>query len=77
MKIQLNGEQYETEANTIGKLLTELEVEPVRVAIELNLKILKKDSCLHEKISEGDQLEIVNFVGGGSGKNEKNQVRKM
>jgi len=71
MKILLNGEQYETKASSVKDLLAELEIEPARVAVELNLKIIRKDAFDENRISEGDQVEIVNFVGGGAIKNRE------
>lgn len=65
MKIQLNGEQYVTQSRNLEGLLRELNVEPGRVAVELNMKIVKKDRFAASEISEGDQIEVVHFVGGG------------
>jgi len=65
MKIQLNGEQYLTQSRNLEGLLRELNVEPGRVAVELNMKIVKKDRFAASEISEGDQIEVVQFVGGG------------
>jgi thiazole synthase len=36
------------------------------VAVELNLNIVPRDEWLRTALAEGDQLEIVHFVGGGS-----------
>ena len=44
--------------------LGELRIKPERVAVEVNLSIIKKsdyDSC---RLKDGDRIEIVNFVGG-------------
>lgn len=65
IKIQLNGEQYETQSNNLEALLRELNIESERVAVELNMKIIKKDRYAFSEISEGDQIEVVHFVGGG------------
>ncbi len=66
MKIQLNGEEYITKgAQTAKELLAELNIIPERVAVEVNLKILKKDEYPSYKLKEHDKLEIVSFVGGG------------
>ncbi len=66
MKIQLNGEEYTTKgAQNVIELLSELNIMPERVAVEVNLKILKKDEYPSYKLKEDDKLEIVSFVGGG------------
>jgi thiamine biosynthesis protein ThiS len=66
MNIQLNGEDYRTQVKTVSELLRELDIIPERVAIEVNLKIIKKDKYVETAIHDGDQIEVVSFVGGGS-----------
>jgi len=67
MRIKLNGESYESPDDiTVADLLKRLEIEQPRVAVELNLDILPKDEYETTGLKEGDQLEIVHFVGGGS-----------
>ncbi len=66
MTIRLNGEPYELAAPmTVSELLTRLEVDPRRVAVELNLAILKRGTFDTTHLTDGDEVEIVNFVGGG------------
>lgn len=66
MKIRVNGEEYGTEQETVEGLLGELRIEPGRVAVEVNLGVVKKKEFDHVRLSEGDTVEIVYFVGGGS-----------
>lgn len=65
MQIKLNGQDYQTEKETLSELLAELAIMPERVAVELNLKIIKRAELSTQKIREGDIIEIINFVGGG------------
>ena len=66
MKLTLNGELFDTsKAETIQDLLDELGIESVRVAVEVNLTIVKKADYTAFKLKDGDNVEIVNFVGGG------------
>ncbi|MFA6054447.1 MAG: sulfur carrier protein ThiS [Thermodesulfovibrionales bacterium] len=66
MKLTLNGEIFDTsKAETIRDLLDELGIESVRVAVEVNLTIVKKADYMAFKLKDGDNVEIVNFVGGG------------
>ena len=66
MKIRLNGEPAEVpDAVTIEQLLERLGVDPRRVAVEHNLTIIKRHRQAETVINEGDEVEIVNFVGGG------------
>ena len=66
MKIRLNGDAHELPASmTILQLLDRLNIDPRRVAVEHNLTIIKRDRYGSTVIGEGDEVEIVNFVGGG------------
>ena len=46
-------------------LLAQLEIDPRRVAVEHNLVVLKRDTFGQTIVRDGDEVEIVNFVGGG------------
>ncbi len=65
MKIRLNGQDYDTKATTVTDLLRELDIHPERVAVEVNLKIVKKSQYNETVLKEGDTVEVVHFVGGG------------
>ena len=49
----------------MAELLTKLDIDPRRVAVEHNLAILKRQRFRGTLVGEGDTVEIVNFVGGG------------
>ena len=64
--ITLNGEPYELSAPvTVSALLAKLEIDARRVAVEHNFNVLKRAAFDNTEVREGDQIEIVNFVGGG------------
>ncbi|HEY2153416.1 MAG TPA: sulfur carrier protein ThiS [Vicinamibacterales bacterium] len=66
MQITLNGDCFEVAGPlTVTDLLTQLEIDPRRVAVELNLVVLKRDRFAETPVRAGDEVEIVNFVGGG------------
>lgn len=44
MRIRVNGNIIETKANTVLRLLEELNIIPERVAVEVNMKVLKRQS---------------------------------
>lgn len=68
MNITLNGEPRTLSSRvTIVELLAQLDIDPRRVAVERNFVVVKRDAYATTTIDEGDQIEIVNFVGGGSG----------
>ncbi len=51
----------------LPRWLKSLGMKSDRVAVELNRDIVPRDRWLETHLSEGDRLEIVHFVGGGSG----------
>ena len=66
MTIRLNGEPYELDGPvTISALLAQLQIDPRRVAVEHNVTVVKRARYDTTVINEGDEIEIVNFVGGG------------
>ncbi len=66
MRIRLNGDPYEIAGpSTVAELLARLEIDARRVAVEHNLVVLKRDAFDRTAIADGDEIEIVNFVGGG------------
>jgi thiamine biosynthesis protein ThiS len=50
---------------TLKELLTWLEVDPARVAVELNRSIVQRQAWDQTMVGPGATLEIVQFVGGG------------
>lgn len=66
MTITLNGDKHELTAPvTVTELLSKLDIDARRVAVELNLTVVKKAAYDSSVIEDGDEVEIVNFVGGG------------
>ena len=65
-RIVVNGESREVRAGeTIAGLVRTLELDPGRLAIELDRRIVKRDAWASTAVPEGARLEIVQFVGGG------------
>ncbi len=65
MRIQVNGEPREVAAATILGLVEELGLDVRKVAVERNLEIVPKSLHAATPITEGDRIEVVQFVGGG------------
>lgn len=66
VRIQVNGEAREVVAgSTVGTLLRELGIADGPVAVERNRAIVPRAEHVRAELAEGDQLEIVQFVGGG------------
>ena len=68
MTVIVNGNPTNiAEGSRIGELVKSLDLNPERVAVELNRRIIRRVNWGSTTISEGDKVEIVHFVGGGEG----------
>jgi sulfur carrier protein len=66
MKLQINGEPRDFDSPlSLSGLIEQLGMKQDRVAVELNRNIAPRDQWHETQLAEGDQLEIVQFVGGG------------
>ena len=64
--IRLNGEPYVIEGDArLTTLIDVLKMKPTRIAAELNGAIVPKADYAKITLREGDELELINFVGGG------------
>jgi len=68
MKVQINGEDRDFDDSlALAALVEQLGMKADRVAVELNRNIVPRTQWAETQVSEGDRLEIVQFVGGGLG----------
>jgi len=78
MKLQINGEDRDFGGSpalfTLAALVEMLGMKADRVAVELNRDIVPRDRWAAIQLQEGDRLEIVHFVGGGSGVNSAQEL---
>jgi thiamine biosynthesis protein ThiS len=66
MEIVVNGERRTAEdGQTILGLLQDLGLDPARVAVEYERRIVKQAAWRETVLRPGAQVEIVQFVGGG------------
>jgi sulfur carrier protein len=70
MIVHINGEARTFPDAPSGRfmlaiLIESLNMKPDRVAVELNRDIVPRDRWAQTVLKDGDQLEIVHFVGGG------------
>jgi thiamine biosynthesis protein ThiS len=67
LNIILNGDPHEMAGTsmTVSELLGHLSIDSRRVAVEHNLVVVKRAAFDDTVVRDGDQIEIVNFVGGG------------
>ncbi len=66
MKIKVNGEMREFEAPLdVGLLAERLKLNPLQVAVERNREIVPRSRYSDVTLMDGDEIEIVHFIGGG------------
>lgn len=76
MILTINGEKRDFDRiSTLSDLITQLGIKPDRVAVELNRELVSRDRWSATRLSEGDKLEIVHFVGGGCSMNRLRPLR--
>jgi sulfur carrier protein len=71
LRVTINGVQREfaelAAGASLAELVAALELKADRVAIERNGEIARRDSWNAVRMEAGDRLEVVHFVGGGTG----------
>jgi sulfur carrier protein len=66
IQVRLNGKDREIQGGlNVRQLLESLDLHPRLVVVELNREILDRDRYASTLVGEGDQIELVHFVGGG------------
>ena len=71
MKVIINGEERDfghPAPTTLAALVEVLGMKADRVAVELNREIAPRATWAETTLNEGDRLEVVHFVGGGTAK---------
>ena len=66
VNVSVNGEPRRVSAGlSVMQMLAELGLDPQRVAVERNREVVPRSSLGDVTVEDGDQYEIVHFVGGG------------
>ena len=66
VQVRINGEHRRVNAGiSIAELVSEIGFDPVRVAVERNLEVVPRSTLADVTVEDGDEYEIVRFVGGG------------
>ena len=66
IKIYLNGKTlFLNKGTSIYKVIKKIKLQPNKVAIELNRKIINKKNMNKMFLKNKDKIEIVHFIGGG------------
>ena len=65
MKVKVNGQDRDVPAGTsVLQLIEQHKLTPQKVAIELNRRLIRSEKY-ETVLTDGDEIEIVTFVGGG------------
>ena len=65
MKINLNGKKVESKTQTLTDLILEQGFNPDSLIVEINFKVIRQEAWQDVSIKEGDNIELLSFVGGG------------
>jgi thiamine biosynthesis protein ThiS len=67
MRLIINGEERDFGSlSTLSDLIAQLGMKADRVAVELNRDLVPRDRWPSTQLADGDKLEIVHIVGGGT-----------
>lgn len=65
MKIRLNGRTIECRSSRLTGLVREMGLAPSSVVAEVNLEVVTQEKWESTWIKDGDEIELLSFVGGG------------
>ena len=66
LSIQVNGEHRHVPGGTsVAEMVTLIGLDPLRIAVERNLEVIPRSTLGNVRVEDGDDYEIVHFVGGG------------
>jgi len=66
LSVTINGERrHAASGTTLAELIAEIGLDPLRVAVERNLEVVPRSTFQSVNVEDGDDYEIVHFVGGG------------
>lgn len=66
MRIVFNGQPRDArEQLTVAELLTELDLQPRRVAVEVNQQLVPRARHSEQVLQDGDSVEVMTLAGGG------------
>jgi len=66
LSVRVNGEHRRVPGGTtVAEMVDQLGLDPLRVAVERNLEVIPRSTLREVCVENGDDYEIVHFVGGG------------
>ena len=66
VSVRVNGEHRRVPGGTsVAEMVNLMGLDPLRVAVERNLEVVPRSTLCQVTVEDGDDYEIVHFVGGG------------
>ena len=66
LQVRINGEHRRVDSGiSVAQLVREIGFDPLRVAVERNLEVIPRSTLEEVQVEDGDDYEVVHFVGGG------------
>ena len=66
LNITVNGKAFEApEGASVADVVLRLKADPAKVVVERNREIVPKDAFGQTAVADGDEIEVIQFVGGG------------
>ncbi|MCG8638670.1 MAG: sulfur carrier protein ThiS [Desulfobacterales bacterium] len=65
MQIKLNGKTITTDCRFLSQVIRETESDPSSLIAEVNFEVIREPLWSETVINDGDQIELLSFVGGG------------
>jgi sulfur carrier protein len=66
VRVTINGDPRDvSDGTTVATLVHQLQLNERRIAVEVNREIVARELYAAHALAEGDEIEIVHFVGGG------------
>ena len=66
IQVHVNGTEREVQSGlSVHELVESFDLDPMLIVVELNREILTRDQFKEIRVSDGDAVELVHFVGGG------------
>jgi len=77
VRIEINGEQREFAETPVflSYVIEQMSLAPQRIAVEVNKMIVRRRDWPTTPLKDGDQIEIVHFVGGGQRQNSREATK--
>jgi thiamine biosynthesis protein ThiS len=67
LRVYVNGETRElSDTLSLEQLVSQLDLPIMRVAVEVNRHVVRRTDWASTRLHDGDRIEIIHFVGGGS-----------